>query len=211
MRGEHRQNSYGVPLGPESSPHARGAQVGRARLAQGGRIIPAYAESARPPRRRGGPTRNHPRIRGEHQSMREALQAPWGSSPRAREAQRREVTAVQVDGIIPACAGNTPPAPSRPAPWGDYPRMRGEHVHGAGLRGSTAGSSPHARGARVSVSTGLVGLGIIPACAGSTRCLQRRPSIGRDHPRMRGEHPSGSIPSTVQTGIIPACAGSTTA
>ena len=26
MRGEHRQNSYGVPSGPESSPHTRGAR-----------------------------------------------------------------------------------------------------------------------------------------------------------------------------------------
>ena len=71
--------------------------------------------------------------------------------------------------------------------------------------------------------------GIIPACAGSTRCNNPRPSTLRDHPRMRGEHmceytiviqAAGSSPHArgalvhvlvkgLADGIIPACAGST--
>ena len=75
----------------------------------------------------------------------------------------------------------------------------------------------------------LWSLGIIPACAGSTRCRGALRASCGDHPRMRGEHPSalrisaalaGSSPHArgahgvrhgvgPVAGIIPACAGST--
>ena len=51
------------------------------------------------------------------------------------------------------------------------------------------GSSPHARGA---------------LHRGYPRLLR-----GRDHPRMRGEHPSVGLRALPRDGIIPACAGST--
>ena len=71
--------------------------------------------------------------------------------------------------------------------------------------------------------------GIIPACAGSTTCVQIGVNRKWDHPRMCGEHAwafsltsskSGSSPhvrgargfmlsEAVHCGIIPACAGST--
>ena len=73
------------------------------------------------------------------------------------------------------------------------------------------------------------GGGIIPACAGSTKDGREEASTPRDHPRMRGEHPTvgsatwksqGSSPHargahllvthrSYADGIIPACAGST--
>ena len=73
------------------------------------------------------------------------------------------------------------------------------------------------------------GWGIIPACAGSTGFGETSPIIGRDHPRVRGEHVGrltrwcsrqGSSPrargarhlgrgDAGAAGIIPACAGST--
>ena len=77
---------------------------------------------------------------------------------------------------------------------------------------------------------GVVDVGIIPACAGSTiipelwklagtgsspharGARQRRLSVGpsrRDHPRMRGEHHFYARFGGQQVGIIPACAGST--
>ena len=92
-----------------------------------------------------------------------------------------------------------------------------------------AGSSPHARGARVD-DLGAVGdLGIIPACAGSTGVLHRILYMVWDHPRMRGEHDGTEFGGIVDAessphargalcrcleqhvgvGIIPACAGST--
>ena len=51
--------------------------------------------------------------------------------------------------------------------------------------------------------------GIIPACAGSTRLVQRHAVITRDHPRMCGEHQAHTVLAQVKHGIIPACAGST--
>ena len=138
---------------------------------------------------------NHPRMRGEH------------LVPRLRAAR--------CNGIIPACAGSNRQSctaracqrgsspHARGAPWPfllwpfafrDHPRMRGEH------------------GFRL-IYAGLV-LGIIPACAGRTgfddfldmrlpglsphaRGAPSRPPRGRtgsrDHPRMRGEHPTGPM------------------
>ena len=50
------------------------------------------------------------------------------------------------------------------------------------------GSSPHVRGARWGASSLAVGLGIIPACAGSTRRVCGSGRASGDHPRMCGEH-----------------------
>ena len=134
-------------------------------------------------------------------------------------------------GIIPACAGSTG--------WYQAPLT------------STAGSSPHARGAPNAEALRPVAvwdhprmrgehnstptcvrdpLRIIPACAGSTEGRRRRrlrdrgssphargapvgavgvDEVERDHPRMRGEHNLKLDIRVVDVGIIPACAGST--
>ncbi len=107
--------------------------------------------------------------------------------------------------------------------------MCGEHfiISARGL-GKT-GSSPHVRGALSQLQCPCRWLGIIPACAGSTRTLRGFRTGRWDHPRMCGEHVvlppffwtvSGSSPHVrgalvqdflqgLSTGIIPACAGST--
>ena len=107
--------------------------------------------------------------------------------------------------------------------------MRGEHSKQGAAITAAPGSSPHARGAHSpnDVITELVG--IIPACAGSTRKRTQPSPTHWDHPRMRGEHPrqrnssrwaGGSSPHargahllftpySTPVGIIPACAGST--
>ena len=107
--------------------------------------------------------------------------------------------------------------------------MRGEHGVAFGRPRLFAGSSPHARGARLEGAVHHVLAGIIPACAGSTRDKGAFAARGWDHPRMRGEHPTrsrrrarpaGSSPHArrartidhsgqTKPGIIPACAGST--
>ena len=71
--------------------------------------------------------------------------------------------------IIPARAGFThyqPPHQCRPA---DHPRSRGVYTDLRGLEGSPGGSSPLARGLRVSRRVRPAELGIIPARAGFTR------------------------------------------
>ncbi len=107
--------------------------------------------------------------------------------------------------------------------------MRGEH-DGTGGRGlKVLGPSPRARGALDQPVRGDAVGGTIPACAGSTRNVRVRPTSGRDHPRVRGEHSAtrdavmdGTGPSPRargaqrhprrrhgRHGTIPACAGST--
>ena len=132
-----------------SSPHTRGARTGG------------------PCARR--PTRDHPRIRGEHHC------APSHHVPRA--------------GIIPAYAGSTcrptwqtflwcgssPHTRGAPTCWRwtrgcarDHPRIRGEHPCHLPSRSRNTGSSPHTRGARLAPNRATRGRRIIPAYAGST-------------------------------------------
>ena len=70
-----------------------------------------------------------------------------------------------------------------------------EHLHSCGEHTTVEigyyngqGSSPYARGAQARPTHRHSQVGIIPACAGSTR-PRRRPTPRRwDHPRIRGEH-----------------------
>ena len=173
--------------------------------------------------------RDHPRIRGEHNTMTALKQHGLGSSPHTRGALVHVLIALVVQGIIPAYAGSTSPrTPRGSGPW-DHPRIRGEHPIAWTSRRSTAGSSPHTRGAPVRhIGRDLVA-GIIPAYAGSTIRIAGAFRPCRDHPRIRGEHSSvmrmglghkGSSPHTrgarqplmsmnLIIGIIPAYAGST--
>ena len=107
--------------------------------------------------------------------------------------------------------------------------MCGEHGRAAVCPRADEGSSPRVRGTLGRVQGGRPPRGIIPACAGNTRCSESAPCRGRDHPRVCGEHAHsfhelvhglGSSPrvrGTLQRcyipdmgeGIIPACAGNT--
>ena len=107
--------------------------------------------------------------------------------------------------------------------------MCGEHQFRVVEVRQVEGSSPHVRGALDDVSIAAFGVGIIPACAGSTGGVGTGFIPLGDHPRMCGEHlllstvvsaTQGSSPhvrgapyllfQVIQGfGIIPACAGST--
>ena len=230
MRGEHADDASSAFDAGGSSPHARGAHKRAVLdgLDQG--IIPACAGSTRIALRCRRAWRDHPRMRGEHKGKPAAQVRAMGSSPHARGAHGVPAMDVSVSWIIPACAGSTTWAPRRTRRWRDHPRMRGEHLWRRSRRACAAGSSPHARGARLGEPDAGQRRGIIPACAGSTGRCRRKPPWCRDHPRMRGEHTfnvdashklAGSSPhargARVQQarlpgpdGIIPACAGSTT-
>ena len=152
-----------------------------------------------------------------------------GSSPHTRGAQRESPLWRLSPWIIPAYAGSTPFARSCPRSAGDHPRIRGEHSPSLNFAHRSRGSSPHTRGAQGVGLRPRGGLRIIPAYAGSTRAGHPPSSLGRDHPRIRGEHivawmakheGDGSSPHTRgaqaadskllhSNGIIPAYAGST--
>ena len=212
IRGEHLRGFLEVPGYGGSSPHTRGA------LPRGGnphfrrRIIPAYAGSTPSAPSVSHPSGDHPRIRGEHNSIStshrlgigiipayagstadiaERFPDHDGSSPHTRGAQTRARRQKLPKRIIPAYAGST--------------------AHTAEKTMIRAGSSPHTRGARPTLSFSAASL--------------------RDHPRIRGEHGAvwcaprdcpGSSPHTrgarcspgsyrPAPRIIPAYAGSTPA
>ena len=229
MRGEHGLRVTGSPSREGSSPHARGALPQAAAHAQVEGIIPACAGSTNVDGESTAKAGDHPRMRGEHCVGSCCMWAIKGSSPHARGAPRPNAYDSCGRGIIPACAGSTLCSCAAGRKYGDHPRMRGEHEAADFEYQVSEGSSPHARGALVARLVAHHGVGIIPACAGSTGCASAPAASSRDHPRMRGEHSvrwqdqfarEGSSPHArgapgvvvippAVAGIIPACAGST--
>ena len=152
-----------------------------------------------------------------------------GSSPLTRGARHQSGHRHGLHGLIPAHAGSTSyrvrPAPVRPA----HPRSRGEHAGVDFSHCLVAGSSPLTRGAPCPQASLCSVWGLIPAHAGSTKCLFISFTRSGAHPRSRGEHfsewpvraaNSGSSPLTrgargrsslgcSAMGLIPAHAGST--
>ena len=107
-------------------------------------------------------------MRGEHLSEPKTPGSVVGSSPHARGAPADRERAIDVPGIIPACAGSTGHARYQLGCLRDHPRMRGEHLVLTQTAGAGKGSSPHARGALGQDTPAPMPGRIIPACAGST-------------------------------------------
>ena len=209
IRGEHPGAAFGGDPIPGSSPHTRGARTWQPQS-----------------RRRSG---DHPRIRGEHAYAGIRDEPTVGSSPHTRGARRGSVKPLRCERIIPAYAGSTNTVHPYTLYNRDHPRIRGEHD--TDLAGDVAedGSSPHTRGAPMAPVSHSRRGGIIPAYAGSTSGSKSPLYLGRDHPRIRGEHrmlspggvfSAGSSPHTRgapgrfhlharSRRIIPAYAGST--
>ena len=72
------------------------------------------------------------------------------------------------------------------------------------------GSSPHVRGAPGGDGLECRGIGIIPACAGSTIKVVERRSRRGDHPRMCGEHFRRVIVASTLQGSSPHVRGAPT-
>ena len=168
VRGEHVPAVGEVGHGLGSSPRARGALDFTLRRGSRFGIIPACAGSTYTLRYENGQWR--------------------GSSPRARGARPSTRAPGGRVGIIPACAGSTLRLQRFVLPVGDHPRVRGEHGRGRHRGQVGAGSSPRARGAPSWRLEPKMEIGIIPACAGSTKTARPPSACGRDHPRVRGEH-----------------------
>ena len=191
IRGEHHQTGKGSMHIDGSSPHTRGARPAPVHQHVPDGIIPAYA--------------------GSTQILTIPGDTLEGSSPHTRGAPPWPLGQLGWLRIIPAYAGSTEANSLDGQTMADHPRIRGEHLCGAGGR--------------------RTGPRIIPAYAGSTST--RAPPTGspKDHPRIRGEHDvydmvtargRGSSPHTrgappqlvdesARSRIIPAYAGSTAA
>ena len=192
-----------------SSPHTRGARTRGSCPSTGRGIIPAYAGSTSMTGSRSSSSADHPRIRGEHQTMSVEQSVANGSSPHTRGAPDTGLVTDLPARIIPAYAGSTAAVEAVSVRDPDHPRIRGEHETDTTTSRLRAGSSPHTRGARGTKTPPHSPLRIIPAYAGSTgrsSCRRARPG---DHPRIRGEHCLGVSERLFGDRIIPAYAGST--
>ena len=137
--------------------------------------------------------------------------------------------ACELDGIIPAYAGNTHGCTRQAHPARDHPRVCGEHQPIGRKFHPITGSSPRMRGTRNLAGECDGDIGIIPAYAGNTGNTHTSTQQDRDHPRVCGEHmtrdscppiwlgssprmrgtPCRPSPASGAPGIIPAYAGNT--
>ena len=134
-------------------------------------IIPAYAGCTLNVSAGYASAMDHPRIRGVHTTLKDAVPVASGSSPHTRGALGSRDGEVGALGIIPAYAGCTSWLFGLFWWFWDHPRIRG--VHPGRMRGwiKDPGSSPHTRGARDLCRGARGPEGIIPAYAGcTTKC-----------------------------------------
>ena len=188
IRGEHGPSRIVQNRHYGSSPHTRGALRGAGPRCRRRRIIPAYAGSTHRLGCAGDFGRDHPRIRGEHDSLSTEKFRARGSSPHTRGAPMKRPARPTPTRIIPAYAGSTRCARGYRARRPDHPRIRGEHPLKPSDSPIRSGSSPHTRGALRPAAARRVKVGIIPAYAGSTAGVRPGTGGGPDHPRIRGEH-----------------------
>ena len=149
-----------------SSPLARGLPTTCGIEDADRRIIPAragFTRRSRFPLFLGG---DHPRSRGVYFALLSACRPhPW---------------------IIPARAGFTVHVGAGTIPRGDHPRSRGVYAQPRQMGSTFFGSSPLARGLRMTRSPITTKVGIIPARAGFTPAWLTRSRRAGDHPRSRG-------------------------
>ena len=212
-----------------SSPRVRGKLVQQGQILVRHGLIPACAgKTLRLLGRRRGPGA-HPRVCGENQVLRVAVDPESGSSPRVRGKQEGAGGEPCRVGLIPACAGKTGSPASLTSGGRAHPRVCGEN-EGA-LRSVLArwGSSPRVRGKLTPITIVAIPTRLIPACAGKTVRDRSRAAADRAHPRVCGENalvvwenvegagssprvrgkPIRSFTASRTLRLIPACAGKT--
>ena len=151
-----------------SSPLARGLPHAHEEIIITRRIIPARAGFTIIRVSSGSPFGDHPRSRGVYPASSSKLPHVVGSSPLARGLPRIMLSEVIAEGIIPARAGFTGRDGELCLGARDHPRSRGVYWKFSPTQPPTGGSSPLARGLRMTAGL-LAGVGgIIPARAGFT-------------------------------------------
>ena len=130
MRGEHAAELAEELVVDGIIPACAGSTVTDTRLGRYLRGSSPHARGAPTPRPPTcSPPRDHPRMRGEHDDVADAVHV--------------------LVGIIPACAGSTAgTGATMTAVGGSSPHARGAHRVANGVDAVVVGSAPHARGAR---------------------------------------------------------------
>ena len=154
------------------------------------RITPAYAGNTGDGLHLVYIYRDHPRIRGEHPVFTVTCKIVKGSPPHTRGTQILLPHFKFLAWITPAYAGNTRTKYAFYKRLQDHPRIRGEHTMIFYCHPYCSGSPPHTRGTLFKTYQVIVKFRITPAYAGNTSFLAIIFFVHRDHPRIRGEHPT---------------------
>ena len=170
-----------------SSPHGRGTRAGAEERRHIPRIIPARAGNAHVFVIFPIIYTDHPRTGGERELKPLMERFNAGSSPHGRGTLVRLDHGQVPRRIIPARAGNAPPAPSANCRPPDHPRTGGERASPDARRSLRNGSSPHGRGTPLGRVQRPDMPRIIPARAGNAGTIQRTTLPTSDHPRTGGE------------------------
>ena len=192
---------------PGSSPRVRGRLRRSCRCRGVAGLIPAGAGQTAGSSPRWRASGAHPRgcgadLLGGSRSLR-----LWGSSPRVRGRHLKREILVGAFGLIPAGAGQTPPAkPSRSWPRA-HPRGCGADTGQRLWAQFTQGSSPRVRGRRRRVGRCRRRRGLIPAGAGQTGSAGVRLTPRRAHPRGCGADHRPSPGADLQQGSSPRVRG----
>ena len=152
-------------------------------------------------------SRDHPRVCGEQRLKKSVIKMQSGSSPRVRGAGRVRRGRECPHGIIPACAGSSHRRCNQRGMARDHPRVCGEQLTVAVTVVPVEGSSPRVRGAAEVNGLRDKRVGIIPACAGSSRPFLRGRERQRDHPRVCGEQPDWMVKLVAAWGSSPRVRG----
>ncbi len=136
---------------------------------------------------RGRRSRTIPAGAGEQTRPPRKSTNPCGPSPRVRGAVHRAEPAVTQLGTIPAGAGSRIATNDWSCIGGDHPRGCGEQTETRRFGSSLRGPSPRVRGAGVDRPLPALGVGTIPAGAGSSACTSGCSRTPGDHPRGCGE------------------------
>ncbi len=131
-----------------------------------------------------------------------------GRSPRARGSPQRPAEYLASGGPIPASAGKPDERNHAVLRGRADPRERGEAAQRAGLGVGPWGRSPRARGSRLAVRGGGLGLGPIPASAGKPWRTFSGAIRSRADPRERGEARGPMVRTVGHRGRSPRARGS---
>ena len=170
-----------------SSPRLRGTLRCRQRRHGHPRFIPASAGNT-PFMGRFSITRTvHPRVCGEHVSLRSTAPGMSGSSPRLRGTPGEYLGARLYFSV--------------------HPRVCGEHRNTLCHLPGTYGSSPRLRGTRRMRKAEFCDLRFIPASAGNTSRRSLQKALSSVHPRVCGEHADAAIETIREYGSSPRLRG----
>ena len=185
-RGVYSTPAFPASKNGGSSPLARGLLANSLPCGNHAGIIPARAGFTSHQKRKTLPRQDHPRSRGVYVHIMEAVSLMAGSSPLARGLPDSVGCPWWAARIIPARAGFTWVDCAVGAAPGDHPRSRGVYDLPSDIGVPFPGSSPLARGLRVSQDGHGAVRGIIPARAGFTHPQNHGGHQEPDHPRSRG-------------------------